>query len=104
MRPVLLLSLRSLASNRLRFALTSLAVMIGVAFVVASFVLSDGLRATFNTIVEDANSEIDATVRSETDFDAEVAELASLEEHVPLIDARRQGVADINREAWGLVG
>ncbi len=43
-------------------------------------------------------------IRAETDFDVEVAELASLDEHVPLIDARRQGVADINREAWGLVG
>jgi putative ABC transport system permease protein len=63
------LSLRNLASNRLRFALTTFAVLLGVSFVVSSFVLTDGLLRTFDNIVEDANAEIDAQVRAESDFE-----------------------------------
>ena len=63
------LSLRNLASNRMRFALTTFSVLMGVAFVVASFVLSDGLRSTFNAIVEDANANVDASVRADAEFE-----------------------------------
>ena len=45
MRTVIKLSLRNLLSNRLRFALTTFAILLGVSFVVASFVLTDGLLA-----------------------------------------------------------
>ncbi len=93
MQPVVLLSLRNLASNRLRFALTSLAVMIGVAFVVASFVLTDGLRATFDAIVEDANSDIDATVRAETDFDEVGFQAQTFDEDVLDVVRSVDGVA-----------
>ena len=63
------LSFRNLASNRMRFALTTFSVLMGVAFVVASFVLSDGLRSTFNSIVEDANVNVDASVRADAEFE-----------------------------------
>ena len=43
MRAVLRLTRRNLAGNRLRFALTTFAVLLGVSFVVSSFVLTDGL-------------------------------------------------------------
>jgi putative ABC transport system permease protein len=65
---VIRLSLRNLASNRLRFALTAFAVVLGVSFVVSSFVLTDGLLRTFDNIVEDANADIDAQVRADDDF------------------------------------
>ena len=69
MREMIRLSLRNLASNKLRFALTTFAVVLGVSFVVASFVLTDGLLKTFDTLVEEANAEIDAEVRAASDFD-----------------------------------
>jgi putative ABC transport system permease protein len=63
------LSLRNLTSNRLRFALTTFAVLLGVSFVVASFVLTDGLLKTFDNIVANANADVDAQVRARSDFD-----------------------------------
>ena len=42
MRTMLKLSIRSLTNNKLRFSLTTFAVILGVSFVVASFVLTDG--------------------------------------------------------------
>jgi putative ABC transport system permease protein len=69
MRSVLRLTRRNLASNRLRVGLTTFAVLLGVSFVVSSFVLTDGLLRTFNNIVEDANAEIDIEVNAQTDFD-----------------------------------
>ena len=45
MRSVLRLTRRNLASNKLRFGLTTFSVLLGVSFVVSSFVLTDGLLA-----------------------------------------------------------
>ena len=68
MRAMLKLSFRSLTAHKLRFSLTTFAVLLGVSFVVASFVLTDGLTRTFDTIVEDANSEVDVEVRARDEF------------------------------------
>ncbi len=68
MGPMLKLSYRSLTAHKLRFSLTTFAVLLGVSFVVASFVLTDGLTRTFNTLIEDANSEVDVEVRAKADF------------------------------------
>ncbi len=69
MREMLHLGLRNLGANRPRFVLTTFAVLLGVSFVVASFVLTDGLLRTFDTIVAEANDGVDARVRSQSDFD-----------------------------------
>ncbi|MDH3754959.1 MAG: ABC transporter permease, partial [Acidimicrobiia bacterium] len=63
------LSLRNLARNKLRFALTTFAVLLGVSFVVSSFVLTDGLLDTFDNLVEEANADIDAQVRAASEFE-----------------------------------
>ncbi len=68
MRAMLKLSSRNLAAHKLRFALTTFAVLLGVSFVVASFVLSDGLTKTFDTIIEDANSAVDVEIRAAEEF------------------------------------
>lgn len=69
MREILRLTFRNLAASKLRFALTSFAVLMGVSFVVSSFVLTDGLTKTFDAIVEDSNSGLDAQVRARVDFE-----------------------------------
>jgi putative ABC transport system permease protein len=69
MSAMIKLSFRSLVNNKLRFSLTTFAVLLGVSFVVASFVLTDGLTRIFNNIVEDVNAEIDVQVRAEAGFD-----------------------------------
>ncbi len=69
MREILRLTFRNLAASKLRFLLTSFAVLMGVSFVVSSFVLTDGLTKTFDAIVEDSNSGLDAQVRASVDFE-----------------------------------
>lgn len=62
-------TLRSIVGYRIRFVLTSLAVVVGVAFVVGSLLISGGLRATFEDIVATANQGVDAEVRGTAEFD-----------------------------------
>jgi putative ABC transport system permease protein len=84
-RAMLKLSMRSLTSNKLRFSLTTFAVILGVSFVVASFVLTDGLVRTFDTIIEDASGDVDVEVRAKDEFD-------EVEEGIRPID---EGLADV---------
>ncbi|MEM9036804.1 MAG: FtsX-like permease family protein [Actinomycetota bacterium] len=63
------LTVRSLLSHKIRFALTAFAVVLGVGFVVGAFVIRDGLKDTFDGIVEDINADLDAEVRGATEFD-----------------------------------
>jgi len=62
------LTLRNLAANKARFAMTTFAVVLGVGFVVASFVLSDGLRSTFNDLSEEITDGTDLVVRPVSTF------------------------------------
>ena len=62
------LALRSLIDKKLRFALTTLVVVIGVMFVVGSFTLTDSLRSTFGGLAEDIAKGADLTVRVDQEF------------------------------------
>ncbi len=57
------LAIRSLIDKKLRFALTTLVVVIGVMFVVGSFTLTDSLRSTFAGLAEDIAEGTDLIVR-----------------------------------------
>jgi len=59
------LTLRSLRARWVRFGLTSVAVIAGVSFVTGSFVLSDTLRKTFDTIADAASQDLDVLVRAD---------------------------------------
>ncbi|MEO1063948.1 MAG: FtsX-like permease family protein, partial [Actinomycetota bacterium] len=63
------LTVRGLLAHKIRFALTAFAVVLGVGFVVGAFVIRDGLKETFDGIVEDINADLDAEVRGVTEFD-----------------------------------
>ena len=65
---MLRLTLRNLAANKARFMMTTFAVVLGVGFVVSSFVMSDGLRSTFNKLSEDITAGTDLLVRPTSDF------------------------------------
>ncbi|MGI9621916.1 MAG: ABC transporter permease [Acidimicrobiales bacterium] len=89
---VLRLSLRNLADNRLRFILTTFSVLLGVSFVVASFVLTDGLLKTFDNIVADANADLDAQVRAQRDFEEVEFDDLPFDEDVVDLVAEVEGV------------
>ncbi len=62
------LALRSLIDKKLRFALTTFVVVLGVMFVVGSFTLTDSLRSTFSGLARDIAQGTDLTVRVDQSF------------------------------------
>src|ERR1700686_4974713 len=56
------ISLRSLLSHKLRLALTTIAVILGVSFVAGTFILTDTINATFTSIFNAANAGVAVTV------------------------------------------
>jgi len=65
---MLRLTFRNLAANKARFAMTTFAVVLGVGFVVASFVLSDGLRSSFGSLSDEITVGTDLQVRPVSEF------------------------------------
>ena len=58
-------SLRNIAATRIRFALTTLAVVIGVALTVGVVINTDGLRTSFSDLAGDLYDHVDLSVRSQ---------------------------------------
>ncbi|MEM9131551.1 MAG: FtsX-like permease family protein [Actinomycetota bacterium] len=67
---MLRLTLKNLGANRVRFLLTTFAVVLAVAFVVSSFVLTDGLRSSFNDLSSDIVGSTDYEIRPADEFGA----------------------------------
>ena len=61
-------SLKSIAGTRIRFVLTTLAVVVSVGFTVGVLVTTSGLRSTFGTLSEDIFQGVDLSVRPELAF------------------------------------
>ena len=57
-------TIKGLLAHKLRFALTALAVMLGVAFMSGTLVLTDTISRTFDNLFADVNRGTDAYVRS----------------------------------------
>lgn len=63
------LLVRNLLAHKFRFLLTAFSVVLGVGFVVGSFVLTDSLRKSFDEVFDQATSGLDLAVRAKSDFD-----------------------------------
>jgi putative ABC transport system permease protein len=59
------LTYKGLWAHKLRFLLTGLAVVLGVAFLSGTQILTDTIGKTFDGIFEDANDDVDVVVRRE---------------------------------------
>src|SRR3712207_2950576 len=59
---------KSLYSHKLRLALTTLAVMLGVGFIAGTLVLGDTMRAAFADAFGELTGKVDVQVRGETKF------------------------------------
>src|SRR4026209_2488552 len=62
------LTVKSLWANKVRFAFTTFGVMLAVSFVVAAFVLGDGLRSTFTGVSQEITAGVALEVRNVSDF------------------------------------
>lgn len=58
------IAVRGIRDHKARFAATTFAVVLGVSFVVASFVLADTIRTAFDDLFVEINAGVDLSVRS----------------------------------------
>jgi putative ABC transport system permease protein len=58
------LTIKSIRANKVRFLLTGLAVLLGVAFMAGTFVLTDTIRSSYDRISANVYRSTDAVVRS----------------------------------------
>lgn len=65
---LLRLTLRNIRSRWIRFMLTALSVVLGVAFVVGVFIVTDGLRARFTDLAADISTGADLFLQPQLDF------------------------------------
>ncbi|MGZ4727994.1 MAG: ABC transporter permease [Acidimicrobiales bacterium] len=66
---MLKVTIKGLLGHKIRFVLTTFAVVIGVGFVVGTIVLTDSVRSQFNQLFVDINKGIDLQVRGVNQFD-----------------------------------
>ncbi len=61
-------TLRSLLAHKLRLALTAFSVVLGVAFVSGTFVLTDTINRTFDQVFEEVSAGVDLSIRARSGF------------------------------------
>lgn len=102
---MLKLTLKNLSANRVRFAMTTFAVVLAVSFVVSAFVLTDGLRSTFGELSAEITDGTDLEVRPVNAFgkpqtfdDETVAAVDGVRVAVPTIEADDNTIRPINAD------
>lgn len=66
------LTLKSLRAHKLRLAMTTLSVVLGVGFVAGTFVLTDTMNAAFDNLFADVTEGVDVVVRAESEFESQL--------------------------------
>lgn len=64
---------KSLLARKTRFVLTFVSVVLGVSFIAGSYIFTDSINSTFNTLFNDIYAGIDLTIRPDQDEDSEIA-------------------------------
>ncbi len=90
---MLRLVVRGLLARKLRTILTSIAIILGVAMVAGTFILTDQITSAFDSIFQAGNEKIDAVVQRQTLFDSSGAEVPPLPESIVEQVRRTDGVA-----------
>ncbi|WP_217915336.1 ABC transporter permease [Miltoncostaea marina] len=102
------LILRGLATRKLRTVLTSIAIVLGVAMVAGTFILTDQINRAFDEIFETGNEKVDAIVSRDTDFDTFEDQLpplpASVIDDVRRVDGVRHAEGQISTSGQLVVG
>ncbi|MEX2255618.1 MAG: ABC transporter permease [Acidimicrobiia bacterium] len=81
---MLKVTLKNLFARKFRLVLTSLAVVLGVAFMSGTFVLTDTLGQVFDDLFADVNRGVDVDVRSKPAFDEKAGGPGTQEVRPPL--------------------
>jgi putative ABC transport system permease protein len=94
------LVLRGLAQRRLRAALTALAILLGVAMIAGTYILTDQIRTAFEDIEQTANQGVDAVVKPRVEFGASFGGTRPLEESLVERVASVPGVERAAGQLW----
>jgi putative ABC transport system permease protein len=78
------LTLKGLLAHRVRLVSTTLSVVLGVAFVAGTFVLTDTMTAVFDDLVRGGSQSVDVIVRSAKAADTEIGTVDAYYGAVPL--------------------
>src|SRR4028118_1624563 len=83
--------LKGVLAHKLRLFLTAIAVVLGVAFVAGTFVLTDTMNKTFDTLFNEISGDTDISVRAVSGFGND-APIDSVRDTVPasVLDAVRR--------------
>lgn len=95
---MLRVTIKGVRGHLLRFVLTTASVMLGVAFVAGTFVLTDSLQATFDQIAGAATAGTDVVVRG--DVRGEGGQNGDLRQPLPVALADRIAAVDGVRRAY----
>ncbi len=103
---MLRVALKGLATRRLRAALTALAIVLGVALVTGTYVLTDSITGAFNSIFQTVYRGTDATVtgRSAISSSASTASGGSVPSFQESLLARVQRLPDVRDAIGGVSG
>jgi putative ABC transport system permease protein len=61
-------TLKSLAAHKVRLALTGLAIVLGVSFMAGTFVLTDTVKHSFDTLFKQVNANVDVVVQGRAPY------------------------------------
>src|SRR5579864_3529053 len=61
-------TLKSLAAHKLRLALTAIAIVLGVSFMAGTFVLTDTVKRSFDTLFKQVNASVDVVVQGKAPY------------------------------------
>ena len=86
-------TLKAILARKLRLALTTLAVVLGVAFVTGTYVLTDTIRSAFDDAFAQTEVGIDLVVRAEDPFVRDPEERIRVSDSLPQRVAQVPGVA-----------
>jgi putative ABC transport system permease protein len=81
---LLRVTLKNLSAKKFRLVLTSLAVVLGVAFMSGTFVLTDTIGQVFDELFADVNRGVDVAVRARPAFDEKAGGPGTAEVREPL--------------------
>jgi putative ABC transport system permease protein len=93
---MLRVALKNLFARKFRLVLTSLAVVLGVAFMAGTFVLTDTIGKVFDELFADVNRGVDVAVRSRPSFDETAGGPGSQEVREPVPESLLGTVRDVD--------
>ena len=101
---MLSLTLKSIKAKKLRFVLTSVAVILGVAFMAGTLVLTDTIKQNYNDVATNVYKNTDAVVRSSQSVEGENGQTVRGDVNASLVEKVRtvKGVAAAEAQQVGV--